>query len=51
MMMLPEDCPATDDYAGWYKYDVEDYTEDDTTEFLDYVIDVLTQQLEDEEME
>ena len=48
MTMIYEDIPLTGDYYDLLRYDPEDYVEDNSTEFLDWLNETLTSQLEEE---
>jgi len=43
-----DDIPLTGDYYELCSYDPEDYVEDTSTEFLDWLNETLTLQLEEE---
>ena len=42
------DVPLTGDYYNQCRYDPEDYVEDESTEFLDWLNETLISQLEEE---
>ena len=44
-----KDIPSSIDYSDLCRYDPQDYVEDTSTEFLDWMIESLTQQLEEED--
>ena len=48
MAMIYDDIPLTDNYYELCRYDPEDYTEDNSLEFLDWLNETLTTQLEEE---
>ena len=43
-----DDIPSTGDYYELCSYDPEDYVEDTSTDFLDWLNETLTHQLEEE---
>ena len=48
MIVDCNDIPSTVAYYELYRYDPEDYREDASTEFLDWLNETLTTQLEEE---